>query len=173
MSKCLRAKFYKSSLSFVGNYTCEIEWIGTPISITHKLTVLVPPSIVAVLPGGLGQVDRPIEAREGSQVRLECRAEGIPPPIVRWRSPVSPWFHYALTNLILGLHDSLADCFATNITCQLSKGKKELLAKVDMDAILFVLSVLYFSICTFCQFWRIWSILSIRFNFGRFGRFCP
>jgi len=40
-----------------------------------------------VLPGGLGQVDHPIEAREGSQVRLECRAEGIPPPIVRWRSP--------------------------------------------------------------------------------------
>lgn len=71
-----------------GNYTCEVEWIGTPISITHKLTVLVPPSIVAVLPGGLGQVDHPIEAREGSQVRLECRAEGIPPPIVRWRSPV-------------------------------------------------------------------------------------
>ena len=72
-----------------GNYTCEIEWVGTPIAITHKLVVLVPPSIVAVLPGGLGQVDRPIEAREGSQVRLECRAEGIPPPIVRWRTPVS------------------------------------------------------------------------------------
>lgn len=72
-----------------GNYTCEIEWIGTPIAITHKLIVLVPPSIVAVLPGGLGKVDRPIEAREGSQVRLECRAEGIPPPIVRWRTPVS------------------------------------------------------------------------------------
>ena len=72
-----------------GNYTCEVEWIGSPISITHKLTVLVPPSIVAVLPGGMGQVDHPIEAREGSQVRLECRAEGIPPPIVRWRNPVS------------------------------------------------------------------------------------
>ena len=66
-----------------------MEWDGSPISITHKLTVLVPPSIEAVLPGGLGQVDHPIEAREGSQVRLECRAEGIPPPIVRWRSPVS------------------------------------------------------------------------------------
>ena len=79
----------KFLLKLIGNYTCEIEWIGTPIAITHKLTVLVPPSIVAVLPGGLGQVDRPIEAREGSQVRLECRAEGIPPPIVRWRSPVS------------------------------------------------------------------------------------
>ena len=80
--------------SIAGNYTCEVEWIGSPISITHKLTVLVPPSIVAVLPGGMGQVDHPIEAREGSQVRLECRAEGIPPPIVRWRSPVSTSFHY-------------------------------------------------------------------------------
>ena len=76
-------------LCISGNYTCEVEWGGQPISITHKLTVLVPPSIEAVLPGGLGQVDHPIEAREGSQVRLECRAEGIPPPIVRWRSPVS------------------------------------------------------------------------------------
>ena len=46
-----------------------------------------------MLPGGLGQVDHPIEAREGSQVRLECRAEGIPPPIVRWRSPVSNNFN--------------------------------------------------------------------------------
>ena len=83
-----------------GNYTCEIEWIGTPIAITHKLIVLVPPSIVAVLPGGLGKVDRPIEAREGSQVRLECRAEGIPPPIVRWRTPVSRKFHYSISRLI-------------------------------------------------------------------------
>ena len=74
-----------------------MEWDGSPISITHKLTVLVPPSIEAVLPGGLGQVDHPIEAREGSQVRLECRAEGIPPPIVRWRSPVSSKeLHYNL-----------------------------------------------------------------------------
>ena len=71
-----------------------MEWGGSPISITHKLTVLVPPSIEAVLPGGLGQVDHPIEAREGSQVRLECRAEGIPPPIVRWRSPVSINYDY-------------------------------------------------------------------------------
>ena len=47
-----------------------------------------------MLPGGLGQVDHPIEAREGSQVRLECRAEGIPPPIVRWRSPVSNNFNH-------------------------------------------------------------------------------
>ena len=85
-----------------GNYTCEIEWIGTPIAITHKLIVLVPPSIVAVLPGGLGKVDRPIEAREGSQVRLECRAEGIPPPIVRWRTPVSRKHHPDFITVLLG-----------------------------------------------------------------------
>ena len=86
-----------------------MEWDGSPISITHKLTVLVPPSIEAVLPGGLGQVDHPIEAREGSQVRLECRAEGIPPPIVRWRSPVSSkelqsisiWYVVLLGTIIL------------------------------------------------------------------------
>lgn len=70
-----------------GNYTCEVEWRGTPMQIVHKLVVLVPPSIEAVLPGGMGQVDRPIEAREGGNVRLECRADGIPPPIIRWRRP--------------------------------------------------------------------------------------
>ncbi len=54
-----------------------------------QLVVLVPPSIWAVLPGGAGQPNRPIEAREGSSIQLECQAEGIPPPVIRWRRPVS------------------------------------------------------------------------------------
>ena len=70
-----------------GNYTCEVEWRGQPIHITHQLVVLVPPSIWAVMPNG--QPNRPIEAREGSSVQLECQAEGIPPPVIRWRRPVS------------------------------------------------------------------------------------
>jgi hypothetical protein len=95
-------------LSFpLGNYTCEVEWSGEPKQIVHYLEVQVPPQIEAVLPGrgglglglntaggnggGLGQqmVLRPLEAREGSSISLECRADGIPPPIIRWRRPVS------------------------------------------------------------------------------------
>ena len=77
------------------------------------MTVLVPPSIEAVLPGGLGQVDHPIEAREGSQVRLECRAEGIPPPIVRWRSPVSNNFNRSIGNS--DSHTFLASFISTKL----------------------------------------------------------
>jgi len=32
--------------------------------------------------------NRPVEAREGSSVQLECQADGIPPPIIRWRRQV-------------------------------------------------------------------------------------
>jgi hypothetical protein len=32
-------------------------------------------------------MERPIEARVGSSVELECRAEGIPTPQIRWRRP--------------------------------------------------------------------------------------
>ena len=38
--------------------------------------------------GGMGLHRRPLEAREGSSIDLECRADGIPPPIIRWRRPV-------------------------------------------------------------------------------------
>ena len=71
-----------------GNYTCEIEWGGVPKQIVHHLEVQVPPQIEAILPGGYGQVERPLEAREGSSINLECRADGIPVPIIRWRTPV-------------------------------------------------------------------------------------
>ena len=80
-----------------GNYTCEVEWGAgeAPKQIVHHLQVQVPPQIEAVLPAGglLGQVDRPIEAREGSSVNLECRADGIPTPVIRWRRPVKRKSH--------------------------------------------------------------------------------
>ena len=82
----------------LGNYTCEVEWRGQPLHITHQLVVLVPPSIWAVMPGGAGQPNRPIEAREGSSMQLECQAEGIPPPVIRWRRPVS--FIFIITNVV-------------------------------------------------------------------------
>ena len=88
----------KFQITIVGNYTCEVEWRGQPMRIIHQLVVLVPPTIEAVLPSSqhsqdLGLVglsrhmERPIEARVGSSVELECRAEGIPTPQIRWRRP--------------------------------------------------------------------------------------
>ena len=66
--------------------------------------MLVPPTIEAVLPSSrhsqdLGLVglsrhmERPIEARVGSSVELECRAEGIPTPQIRWRRPTVSHIH--------------------------------------------------------------------------------
>ena len=91
-------KRIKCVCSILGNYTCEVEWRGQPMRIIHQLVVLVPPTIEAVLPSSqhsqdLGLVgltrhmERPIEARVGSSVELECRAEGIPTPQIRWRRP--------------------------------------------------------------------------------------
>ena len=96
--------FYNAKIIFTGNYTCEVEWSGPPLDIVHQMVVLVPPTIEAVLPSShhtqdLGLIgmsrhmERPIEARVGSSVELECRAEGIPTPQIRWRRPqVSTFF---------------------------------------------------------------------------------
>ena len=46
-------------------------------------------------------MDRPIEAREGSSVRLECRADGIPTPIIRWRTPVRTIFSFSFLFSVL------------------------------------------------------------------------
>ena len=84
-------------IRLVGNYTCEVEWRGQPMQISHQLVVLVPPTIEAVLPhhiahgshggSGGGQLQLPVEARLGTSVKLECRADGIPTPVIRWRRP--------------------------------------------------------------------------------------
>ena len=85
-------------IHLVGNYTCEVEWRGQPMQISHQLVVLVPPTIEAVLPhhiahgshggsGVAGQLQLPVEARLGTSVKLECRADGIPTPVIRWRRP--------------------------------------------------------------------------------------
>ena len=36
---------------FSGNYTCEVEWPGAPLSVTHSLTVLQPPVITRPMTG--------------------------------------------------------------------------------------------------------------------------
>ena len=67
-------------LYFTGNYTCLVEWSGNPISITHYLEVLEPPTVypVGVDPEGA------VRAREGDDVTLECDGQGTPKPTIRW-----------------------------------------------------------------------------------------
>ena len=45
--KCLLNSYLGriSILPTLGNYTCEVEWAGDPIRVTHSLVVLQPPTI--------------------------------------------------------------------------------------------------------------------------------
>ena len=61
-----------------GNYTCELEWSGRPLSVTHSLTVLQPPLISQPTAGSHFQRD------QGGQLSLNCRAAGDPRPQVWW-----------------------------------------------------------------------------------------
>ena len=67
----------KMCLLGAGNYTCELEWSGRPVSVTHSLTVLQPPSISHPPAGSHLQRD------QGGELSLSCRADGDPRPQVR------------------------------------------------------------------------------------------
>ena len=93
-------------LTISGNYTCQVEWSESqaPLTVTHHLEVLVPASIEyvrslaplhslhsmksnVVTRDGLELGDEGfIEVREGDNVTLECKGEGIPEPKIDWVS---------------------------------------------------------------------------------------
>lgn len=62
-----------------GDYTCEIETYGDPLSQRNQLDVLVPPVINMLNPGNN------ITVRRGSTVKLSCNATGFPPPEIVWQ----------------------------------------------------------------------------------------
>ena len=61
-----------------GVYKCTIELIDQPISLEHKLHVLVPPRVYPSPPDGNYVV------RAGNDVDLTCHAEGSPRPNITW-----------------------------------------------------------------------------------------
>jgi len=72
----LRIKRLK--LSDAGNYTCEVEWPGAPLSVTHSLTVLQPPVITRPQSGAN------FHATQGEELTVACKATGDPQPQVWW-----------------------------------------------------------------------------------------
>jgi len=62
-----------------GDYTCEIETFGDPLSQRNQLDVLVPPVINMLNPGNN------ITVKRGSTVRLSCNATGFPQPEIVWQ----------------------------------------------------------------------------------------
>merc|ERR1719430_63387 len=61
-----------------GNYTCEVEWNGNPLSVTHTLTVLQPPKITSP------KVGASFHAAQGEGLTIPCMATGDPSPKVQW-----------------------------------------------------------------------------------------
>jgi len=61
-----------------GLYKCTLNFNKKALHVEHKLQVEVAPSIHFLQPSSK------IVVRSGSHVRLECRASGHPPPLIRW-----------------------------------------------------------------------------------------
>ena len=57
-------------------YTCEVDIMARPISITHRLEVLVAPRVQCK--------DTKVTLRKGESYTLRCSAQGEPNPRVSW-----------------------------------------------------------------------------------------
>ena len=64
---------------YSGEYDCEIEADSDrPISVTHKLDILIPPAIFSE------PADGNVVVKRGSSVSIRCLATGNPKPVVTW-----------------------------------------------------------------------------------------
>ena len=63
-----------------GQYDCEIEADSDrPISVTHKLDILIPPQVTSE------PADGNVVVKKGSSVSIKCHASGNPKPHVTWK----------------------------------------------------------------------------------------
>lgn len=72
-----------SNITFAeaGEYECRSSNIAGSVSQTATINVQQPP-IIQILPG-----TEELTITEGDELKLECFAEGSPPPNVEWREP--------------------------------------------------------------------------------------
>ena len=61
-----------------GDWTCTLEMKQQPVSLSHRVEVMVAPQ--ASLHGHQDEV----EVEEGTTVKFDCSATGFPPPSVHW-----------------------------------------------------------------------------------------
>ena len=61
-----------------GDWTCTLEMKQQPVSLSHRVEVMVAP--LASLHGHQEEVD----VEEGTTVKFDCSATGFPPPSVHW-----------------------------------------------------------------------------------------
>ena len=63
------------------DYTCEVDIMGRPISIDHKLEVLIAPQIQAK--------ESKVQLHKGENYTLRCSARGQPNPRITWEKKVT------------------------------------------------------------------------------------
>lgn len=96
-----------------GDWTCTVQLKQAPVSLTHKLEILVAPSV------SLMHTKPTVNVEEGSTATFECSAEGYPTPTVHWIRDSAPG-HILSDGSSLSLSDVTPDqsggyrCVATN-----------------------------------------------------------
>ncbi|XP_037079027.1 lachesin-like [Pollicipes pollicipes] len=97
-----------------GTFTCSVS-TETIMDVTHKVDVLYGPSVTTIPESGL------VVAQRGTDVVLECSAEGKPPPTIIWRKQSGrlpsgdetyPGARYAIsevTRQMAGVYECVAD----------------------------------------------------------------
>jgi len=96
-----------------GHYDCEIEADSdTPISVTHKLDILIPPKISSE------PADGNVVVKKGSSVSIKCGASGNPKPTVTWSklNEAEVMGHGEVMQLseVTRHHEGVYECSATN-----------------------------------------------------------
>jgi len=103
-----------------GTYTCEIDVMGKPISIKHKIEVMVPPAVQSKPREGL------ITTRKGQDVTLRCSGRGNPNPRITWskKTGLLPSGHKTQEGLSLELQNVRRQDAGT-YTCTANNGVGE------------------------------------------------
>ena len=109
-----------------GDWTCTLEMKQQPVSLSHRLEVMVAPT--AALHGHQEQV----EVEEATTANFDCSATGFPPPTVHWSLESEPRRVVSKTST-LSLTDITPDqaggylCVAEN-----SQGSSNKLLKINV-----------------------------------------
>lgn len=77
-SRNINFRFTNIQPSIEGGYTCTAENSAGKVSATTQIIVQSSPTLTIIPSSGV------LHVKEGEPIRLECRADGKPAPVVFW-----------------------------------------------------------------------------------------